>query len=206
MRSVRPRSTPLELTGRRITLRPLNDADFTQWSEVRTRCRDWLLRWEPRPHDAPAPPEDRSSFASRCQARDRELQIGTGYGFGIFLGSRFAGEITLSSIQRGPFQSGFVGYWVDRDLAGQGLVPEAVVMVLHFAFEALGLHRIEIAIIPRNLSSRRVVEKLALRMEGVAGRYLEIDGVWEDHVRYAVTAEEWAERRGELLGAWLGRT
>jgi ribosomal-protein-alanine N-acetyltransferase len=135
--------------------------------------------------------------------RERERQLGTGYGFGIFVDERFAGEITLSSIQRGPFQQAFIGYWIDRELAGQGLVPEAVVLVLQFAFEALGLHRVEIAIVPRNHASRRVVEKLGIRSEGVALGYLEIDGAWEDHVRYAMTTEEWAARHAELQGKWL---
>ena len=48
------------------------------------------------------------------------------------------------------------------------------------------------------------MEKLAVREEGVALRYLEINGVWEDHVRYALTAEEWTERREELEATWLG--
>jgi ribosomal-protein-alanine N-acetyltransferase len=112
--------------------------------------------------------------------------------------------VTLSSIQRGPFQSAFIGYWVDQARAGQGLVPEAVVVTLQFAFESLGLHRVEISIIPRNQASRRVVEKLGIRMEGVAERFLEIDGNWEDHARYGITSEEWVLRRGELLSAWLG--
>jgi ribosomal-protein-alanine N-acetyltransferase len=137
--------------------------------------------------------------------RERERQLGTGFGFGIFLEGRFSGEVTLSSIQRGPFQSGSIGYWVDKDKAGMGLVPEAVVVVLQFAFESLRLHRIEVAIIPRNGSSRRVAEKLGLRMEGVALGFLEINGAWEDHGRYAITAEEWVERRGELLATWLKR-
>ena len=132
--------------------------------------------------------------------------MGSGYGFGIFVGERFAGEITLSSIQRGPFQNAFVGYWVDRSLAGNGLAPEATVMVLRFAFEELGLHRVEIAIVPRNTASRRVVEKVDLREEGVALRYLEIDGRWEDHVRYAMTADEWDERGPDLVLAWLKRS
>ena len=131
--------------------------------------------------------------------------MGSGYGFGIFVEGRLAGEITLSSIQRGPFQNAFVGYWVDRALAGNGLAPEATVLVLQFAIEELGLHRVEIAIVPRNQASRRVVEKLGLREEGVALRYLEIDGRWEDHVRYAITAEEWHERCDELRLAWLKR-
>ena len=143
---------------------------------MRTRCAGWLLRWEPRPKGAPAPSEDRPSFAARCGIRERERHLGTGYGFGIFVGERFAGEVTLSSIQRGPFQSAFIGYWVDEALAGRGLVPEAVVVALRFAFEAISLHRVEISIIPRNTASRRVVEKLGIREEGVALRFLEIDG------------------------------
>jgi [ribosomal protein S5]-alanine N-acetyltransferase len=109
----------------------------------------------------------------------------------------------LSSIQRGPFQNAFVGYWVDRARAGQGLAPEATVVVLRFAFEELSLHRIEVAIVPRNRASRRVVEKLELREEGVALRYLEIDGRWEDHVRYAITSEEWATRADALISTWV---
>ena len=133
----------------------------------------------------------------------RERHLGTGYGFGIFVGDRFAGEVTLSSIQRGPFQSGFIGYWIDEELAGRGLTPEAVVVALRFAFEAISLHRVEISIIPRNTASRRVVDKLGIREEGVALRFLEIDGVWEDHVRYGITAEEWAVREPELVQEWL---
>lgn len=197
---------PLELAGWRVRLRTLGEEDYEQWYEVRKRCRDWLLPWEPRTAGAPPTSEDRGSFIARCAARERERQLGSGYGFGIFVDGRLAGEITLSSIQRGPFQNAFIGYWVDRELAGQGIVPEATVVVLRFAFEELGLHRVEIAIVPRNRASRRVVEKLALREESVAVRYLEIDGHWEDHVRYAITSEEWAKRRDELMLHWLKRT
>lgn len=198
-------AAPLELTGRRVTLRTLAEHHYREWAEVRARCRDWLVPWEPRPHGAPPAAEDRGSFVARCAIRERERQLGTGYGFGVFVEGRFAGEVTLSSVQRGPFQSGIVGYWIDRDLAGHGYVPEAVVMTLHFAFEAIMLHRVEISIIPRNRASLRVVEKLGLRMEGVAERFLEIDGAWEDHARFAMTAEEWQVRSRELLWFWLGR-
>jgi ribosomal-protein-alanine N-acetyltransferase len=198
-----PQTAPLELAGRRITLRTLRESDYEPWHEVRVRCRAWLVPWEPRPAGAPAAAEDRASFAARCALRERERQIGSGYGFGIFLGYRFVGELTLSSIQRGPFQSASIGYWVDEAYAGRGLVPEAVVVTLRFAFEMLSLHRVEISIIPRNSASRRVAEKLDLRLEGVSERFLEIDGEWEDHVRYAMTAEEWQLRRGPLVAAWL---
>ncbi|MDA0192813.1 MAG: GNAT family protein, partial [Actinobacteria bacterium] len=80
---------------------------------------------------------------------------------------------------------------------------EAVLVLMKFAFEELRLHRMEVCIVPRNANSRRVVEKLQLREEGVAERFLEINGVWEDHVRYGFTIEEWQDRRDELTAAWL---
>ncbi|MBA3654421.1 MAG: GNAT family N-acetyltransferase [Actinobacteria bacterium] len=198
------RAAPMELTGRRLMLRPLNAGDFDGWRDVRRRCREWLVKWEPRPAPGHADPsEDRNAFAARCGARERDRQMGSGFGFGIFVDGRVAGEINLSSIQRGPFQNAYVGYWIDEALAGRGYMPEAVVVMLRFAFEELGLHRVQIAIIPRNRPSRRVVEKLELRDEGTAARYLEINGVWEDHVRYAITTEEWAVRGPRLLSTWI---
>ncbi|MFZ0172953.1 MAG: GNAT family protein [Acidimicrobiales bacterium] len=203
-----------ELVGRRVKLRPLREEDFEAWHEVRTRCRDWLLPWEPRPASAPYPPEDRASFVARCSMRERERQLGVGFAFGIFAstgarvgagptGARFVGEVNLSSVQRGPFQNAYVGYWMDQLHAGRSYTPEACVLLFRFAFEDLGLHRLQISIIPRNRPSRRVAQKLWLRGEGIALRYLEIDGKWEDHVRYAITTEEWNERRDRYLRQWL---
>ena len=82
-------------------------------------------------------------------------------------------------------------------------MPEGVVLMMRYAFEVLALHRLEAAIVPRNAASRRVVEKLGMRDEGTATRFLQIQGVYEDHVRYAMTVDEWREREGELVAAWL---
>jgi ribosomal-protein-alanine N-acetyltransferase len=193
-----------QLYGRRVALRPLTSSDFEAWREVRRRNVDWLTKWEPRPPEGyPNDTVDRAAFSARCGAREREWQLGTGYGFGIFLGTAFAGEMNLSGVQRGPFQNAYVGYWIDQAHAGNGYVPEALMVAARFAFEDLGLHRLQVAIIPRNRASRRVVEKLELREEGVALRYLSINGAWEDHVRYAITAEEWSQRREELVAQWI---
>ncbi len=202
-----------------MVLRPLVLADFPAWRAVRTANVGWLEPWEPcRAPTQPDPSTDRDAFAVRCSARQRERQLGTGYGYGIFPdrarrpgGDRrrpaehaLVGEINLSAIQRGPFQSAYVGYWVDRAAAGRGYTPEALVVVFRFAFEELRLHRVQVSIIPRNAPSRRVVEKLGLRAEGVAERYLEINGVWEDHIRYAITTEEWRTRGPDLCRTWIG--
>lgn len=192
------------LYGRRLMVRPLVASDFAAWTEVRRRNAEWLRIWEPSSQPSPADPaRDRNLFNNRCTTRERERQQGIAYGFGIFVDGAFCGEINLNNVVRGAFQSAYVGYWIDQARAGRSYMPEAVVVVSRFAFEDLHLHRLEIDIIPRNSNSRRVLEKLRYREEGVAERFLEINGVWEDHVRYGITAEEWAERQGELAHAWL---
>jgi ribosomal-protein-alanine N-acetyltransferase len=196
-----------ELIGSRVMLRPLRTDDWDAWREVRIRCREWLERWEPRAEPGSADPAlEREAFRARCGAWDRQRHFDAAYGFGLFLlDGRFAGEVSLGSVQRGPFQMGYVGYWIDEALAGHGYVPEGVVLMIRHAFDTLKLHRLEAAIVPRNTASRRVAEKLGLRDEGVAVRFLQIQGVYEDHVRYAMTLEEWREHGHELVLQFLSR-
>ena len=111
--------------------------------------------------------------------------------------------MNVTNIVRGAFQSAFCGYWAYAGGEGRGLMTDGLRTVVRHAMSELGLHRLQIAIIPRNAPSRGVVAKLGLRDEGVAVRYLEINGTWEDHIRYAITVEEWQARREELLQAWV---
>ena len=204
MRVAKSRHGKEYLRGQRVMLRALKVSDFQEWKKVRLENIDWLTKWEPtRPAGMPDVINDRNAFGARCNARDRERHLGSGYGFGIFVNDIFCGEINLSSIQRGPFQSCYVGYWIDEGHAGNSYTPEALAVVLKYAFEDLNLHRVQVAIIPRNTSSRRVVEKLSLREEGIAERYLEINGEWEDHIRYAFTSEEWDSRKEEISERWI---
>lgn len=192
------------LYGKRVLLRPLGPHDFAEWREVRVRNEDWLVPWEPKRSFAlPDPIRDRNAFEARCSARDRERAADHAYPFGVFVDDRFAGEVNLNNVTRGALQTATVGYWIDRAHAGHGYIAESVVVLTRFAFEQLQLHRLEICIVPRNANSRRVMEKLRYRNEGIAERFLEINGTWEDHVRYAITAEEWVVRQDELVRAWI---
>ncbi len=192
------------LYGKRVMLRPLTTSDWTQWAEVRARNDDWLRPWEPmRPVNLLDPTSDSDAFAARCAARERDRQMGIAYGFGIFIDGEFAGEVNLNGIVRGAQQGGTIGYWIDQARAGHRYIAEGVAVVLRFAFEQLHLHRVEICIVPRNHNSRRVMEVLNIREEGVALRYLEINGTWEDHMRFGITAEEWWLRQSELTTGWL---
>jgi ribosomal-protein-alanine N-acetyltransferase len=203
---VKRNDTP-QLVGPRVLLRPLRGGDFPAWREVRQTSRDWLEPWEPRPEAGSADPvADADAFRARCSAWDRQRQFDAAYGFGMFLRAddRFIGEVSLGTVHRGPFQSASIGYWVDRREAGNGYVPEGVALIIRYGFDDLQLHRLEAAIVPRNAASRRVAAKLGLREEGTSERFLQINGVFEDHVRYAITVEEWQERRGEFDALLVG--
>jgi ribosomal-protein-alanine N-acetyltransferase len=103
------------------------------------------------------------------------------------------GAITLDNIRRGPAQAGTLGYWIGAPHARQGYMREAIAGMVHYAFEKLGLSRIEAACLPENDASRRLLEKCGFKYEGVAQSYLQINGRWRTHVLYASLR---SDRRG----------
>ena len=193
-----------KLQGKRVTLRPLVAADFPQWTEVRRRCRGWLLPWEPRKLPNLSDPDtDPKAFQQRCQFMKTEREAGKGYGFGVFANGHLIGEMNMSSVMGHPFYSCYVGYWIDQSQAGQSYAPEALAAVLRFGFEECLLYRMQVAIVPTNSASLRVVEKLGIPTEGIARKFLEINGTWEDHQLFAMTIEDWEQKGGALTRDWL---
>jgi len=95
------------------------------------------------------------------------------------------GAVTLDHIRRGPVQAGTIGYWVGERFARRGYMREAVLAVVHHAFNTLDLSRIESACLPENVASRGALEKSGFKYEGVAQSYLQINGRWRNHVLYA---------------------
>ena len=91
------------------------------------------------------------------------------------------------------------GAQVHEAVAGRGVTPTAVALAGDHCFFRLGIHRLEVCIRPENHASRRVVEKLRFREEGLRPRYLHIDGDWRDHIAYALNVEEVPEG---LMGRW----
>ena len=107
--------------------------------------------------------------------------------------SALVGQISLGAISYGAMRTGVVGYWVDQNHAGLGIAPMAVALMADWAmFDVSGprLHRFEIAILPENQRSRRVVEKLQAHREGVRPSYMYINGRWRDHLTYSLLAED----------------
>jgi ribosomal-protein-alanine N-acetyltransferase len=181
---------PVEVAGVRCSIRDLRPEDADEMLELRVRNRSFFTPFEPI-----LPPEhftrgaqlDAIVHGNRAWDDDRE------YTFGIALPSgELAGRIRLSVVVRGPWQNANMGYYVSLESNGRGICTEAVGLTVRFAFERLGLHRVQAAVMPRNTASIRVLEKNGFRREGSAPRYLRINGVWEDHAIFARTMEDMA--------------
>lgn len=104
--------------------------------------------------------------------------------------SKIIGSVALSNIVRGAFLSCHLGYKLDKDEINKGYVTEAIRKTIDIAFNELGLHRIEANIMPKNARSLRVVEKLGFYNEGLAYKYLKINGKWEDHIHMVLLNDQ----------------
>lgn len=104
-------------------------------------------------------------------------------------GGDLVGTVNINGIVRGSYQRGMLGYAAFLPYAGRGYVHEGVGLAVTYAFEELGLHRVEADIQPGNSASVRLVRRLGFRKEGFSPGFIRIDGVWRDHERWARTAD-----------------
>jgi ribosomal-protein-alanine N-acetyltransferase len=166
--------------------------DVEALRELRVRNEDFLRPLEPiRPQGFLSPASQRADLEWSL----RQRQAGLAYAFGIFEAGTgaLAGRVALSNIVRGAWQNCTVGYYVDQTRNGRGYATEALGLATGFALTQAGLHRVQAGVMPRNAASIRVVEKNGFRFEGLAPHYLQINGIWEDHNIYAMTAEDWPQ-------------
>ena len=182
-----------ELSSDRLLLRQLTMRDETEWINLRYANSQWLQQWDP---TSPMGPPESITFRQMIVGKDQAAREGTGNSWAIaqpqLHQSRppLIGQVSVSSVQYGAARTASIGYWIDHQHAGFGLMPEACALVIDHCFDDLQLHRLEINIRPENSPSLRVVEKLGFRDEGVRKAYLHIDGAWRDHRTFALNREE----------------
>lgn len=111
---------------------------------------------------------------------------GSRYDFGIFEihTNKLIGMIGLYKF--GAAEKCILGYSLDKEHYGKGYATEAVRLILDMAFKELGFHRVEAGVMPRNIGSARVLEKVGFVLEGLARDYIKINGIWEDHYIFSI--------------------
>ncbi|WP_054027756.1 GNAT family N-acetyltransferase [Bacillus sp. FJAT-28004] len=177
------------MKGEKIFLSPIEIKDAEELLAIRLRNFHFFQPFEPiRSEHYFTIDEQKRMIESSLQAAANDQ----GFVFGVFLNetNKLIGRIELSGIARGPFQNTYLGYFLDQEHNGKGYATEAVSLCVNYAFTQLGLHRIQAGVMPRNLPSIRVLAKAGFRYEGLAIKYLNINGKWEDHALYAIVAED----------------
>jgi ribosomal-protein-alanine N-acetyltransferase len=172
-----------------LLLRPPQIQDYAAWSRLREHSREFLTPWEPCWSNDEL---SRAAFRRRLKYYQRDIEEEGGYAFFLHRvhDKALLGGISLSNIRRGVSQSCSIGYWIGITHARQGIMTAALKPVLGFVFNTLALHRLEAACMPHNEASVRLLERAGFKREGLARRYLKINGVWQDHWQYALLDED----------------
>jgi ribosomal-protein-alanine N-acetyltransferase len=179
----------MRFEGRTVYIRLPQTTDWAQWSQLRECSRDFLMAWEPL---WPSDDLTKAAFGRRLRRYTQSIRQGSLYPFFIFTKKdhQLIGGITFTNVRRGTVQGCSVGYWVGEPYARKGYMSDTMQAAITFAFDILGLHRVEAACLPENKPSRRLLLKSGFAEEGYAREYLKICGAWRDHVRFGILATD----------------
>jgi ribosomal-protein-alanine N-acetyltransferase len=177
------------IKGQGIYLRYPRIADYAVWAKLRGDSRDFLTPWEPVWADDEL---TRGAFRRRIKRYQKETRLDSAYVFFVLRESDDAllGGVTLSNVRRGVTQCCTLGYWIGAQFARKGYMTHAVKALVPFIFRTLGLHRIEAACLTDNDASKNLLARTGFRQEGLARRYLLINGAWADHLLFALLKDE----------------
>jgi len=177
------------IRGGEVYMRYPRISDFAGWARLRQESREFLTPWEP---SWASDELTKGSFRRRIKRYQKETRHDSAYAFFVFRNDDDAlmGGCTLSNVRRGVTQCCALGYWIGERFSGQGYMRDAVRALIPFIFATLGLHRIEAACLPNNEPSKNLLVKSGFRQEGIARRYLQINGEWRDHVLFALLSDE----------------
>lgn len=153
-------------------IRPVEPGDARSVLELRLANRDYFQRWEPDVGDA-----DRWYTYESVAAWIGDDQ----HRFVIVEDGVIAGMVALTGVQRGPFESAMISYFVAAAHAGRGLASAAVAEAVQFGFGELGLHRLEAGTATTNIASQRVLEHNRFTKVGLLRGHLRLRGEWVDH-------------------------
>lgn len=177
-------SHPITLQSSRLVLKTLDESAAELVCQYVIDNRAFLEDWVPRMEEA--------YYTLEFQKERLQKKIDNGYTFYIFKKSnlnKIIGQVGISNIVKGAFQSCHLGAGMLGSEINQGYMTEAVQAVIPFVFNEIGLHRIEANVMPKNLRSKRMMEKLGFTDEGLSRKYLKINGKWEDHERFVLWSE-----------------
>lgn len=162
-------------------LRILTPEDAEELTEYYIRNKEHLSSFEPT--------RENDFYTTKVQKsilNDNYNQFlnGTAIDFGIFNDKKLIGKLRISNILYGIVKSGVLGYSIDKEEQGKGIMKLSVNAVVEYAFDELGIHRVEASALIDNEKSKSVLKACGFKELGVNEKYLFINGSWKDHITF----------------------
>lgn len=169
----------------RLSIRSTRIEDASKYQKYLVDNRSFLQPWQPNREDDFYALENIVTLFEKQIEENIERKSINLY---LFMKSEqeIIGTISLSNIVYGAFLSGYLGYNLCEAYADKGYMTEALGKALKLFFDEMKLHRIEANVMPRNIRSKKLLQKLGFECEGVSKKYLKINGKWEDHEHHVL--------------------
>lgn len=171
----------------------LEPRDSDAYLELVNRNRDHLRRWLPWVDDMNTR-ADALAFIERTRRQWVEQE---GFTAGIVCAGKLSGIAGFNSLLRRQRQVA-IGYWLDKDVQGKGVMTKVCKTLVDYAFSVMGMHRIELRTEADNIRSRAIPERLGFVFEGIARQANLVQGRYVDHVVYSLLSDEWKWRGKEV--------
>ncbi|MDK0548241.1 GNAT family protein [Clostridium perfringens] len=167
-----------QLNTERLALRNLTPENTEEMLDYYIRNEEHLRQYEPTRDSGFYTYEGQKEILTESF---RQFIDGTSIDLGIFKDEKLIGKIKLSNIVYGILRNAFVGYSIDKEHQGKGYMKEALNTVCSYAFEEMGLHRLEASTLMENSRSQGVLKACGFNELGISEKYLYINGEWRDH-------------------------
>lgn len=176
--------------GEGAELRPIEPWQAEEFLTHIERAREYAGPWVP----LTALVTDLESARTRLQAYADKQAADTGRLYGIWLDDTLVGGV-LFRIFDTANESCEVGVWLEPSAAGRGLVTRATRILIDWAVDERGMHRVEWLVSSANDRSIAVAERLGLTRDGVLRESFPWQGVRHDMEVWSVLAPQWRKAR-----------
>ena len=181
------------LSSARVLMRPPLLSDWAEWARVRGANKNFLTPFEGTwPDDC----LNEDFYKQRLKMQVQEWKAEQKNFFLIFKrqgdqANELIGGMNINDITRGIAQFASLGYWISHEYEGQGYMSEALHLTLKYGFEYAQLHRIHASCLPENERSKALLLRFGFKEEGFAEKYLQVNGIWQDHILFGLPVEYW---------------
>lgn len=170
----------------RLSLKLRNAKDAEAFFNLVDKNREEFRKWLPWV-DSTISPKDTNEFIIKCLD---DFEKKKSADFGILYENKWVGSMGYNNIDIAN-KKAEIGYWLDKDYQGKGIMTDCVRAIIDYGFKELDLHRIEIKCASSNAKSKAVPERLGFTLEGTLRDDHRINGAFSNSLIFGILKSEW---------------